>query len=171
MYEETIWVKGLRILTWILLGVGVIGGIRTAWTSARTVAAWTGETEFAFMTFLLILIVSLVGTFIIAASIMVFLDIAANVSASKQMNYEMLRIMQQGSVKASATSVKCVRCEKNYESTYNSCPHCGHREQKPTLTSVAAKSASTSGDFWRCSECDEKNSSTSRTCRGCGKYK
>lgn len=171
MYDETIWVRGLRILTWILLGVGVIGGISSAWSTARTVNTWTGETEFAFLTFLLILAVSVVGTFILAASIMVFLDIAADVSASRQINSEMLRIMQQGSFAASPTSVKCTRCNKVYESTCNSCPHCGSREQKPTLTSIAAKSTASTDSFWWCSHCGDKNPSNVRICKGCEKYK
>jgi uncharacterized membrane protein len=169
MYEETIWVKGLRILTWILLVGGVIGGIYSAWTTAETMHSLTDDIILAAMMLFLVLIISLVGTFIIAASIMVFLDIAADVSTSKQMTYEMLRIMQHGNA---ATGVKCAHCDEVYNGTYNSCPLCGDREQKPTLSSVAEKSTTTlTGDFWRCTQCDEKNPSTSRTCKGCGKYK
>jgi hypothetical protein len=171
MHEETLWVKGLRWITWMVLGVGVVGGFSRAWTAARTVNPWSGETEFAFFTFLLILAFSLVGTFIVAATIMVFLDIAADVSASRQMNAEMLKLMEKRLVAASAAGVKCTHCNKEYDITYNSCPHCGNREQKPTLTSVAAKSFASPGDSWVCSGCEERNPSSSRTCKGCGNYK
>jgi uncharacterized membrane protein YsdA (DUF1294 family)/ribosomal protein L40E len=149
MHEETIWVKGLRALAYILLGTGTIGGFIGAWSTARTVDNWTGATEFAFLTFLLMLVVSFVGTFILVASIMVFLDIATDVAASRQIHYEMLVLMQKGSGNV-ASSVPS--------------------GNKPTLSSIAAKSTSPN-DYWMCKKCDEKNPSTSRACKGCGEYK
>ena len=173
MYEETTWVKGLRVLAWIIAVVGVIGGFSTAWSAARTVTPW--ETEFSFSTFLLILVVSLVGTFLLTASIMVLLDIAADISITRQINYDMLRVLQQNKVASSAgtaKSIECSSCNRTYDTSYNSCPHCGYRPSgiKPTLSSIAAKSSS-SDDYWRCSHCSDKNPLSARNCRGCGKDK
>jgi hypothetical protein len=132
MYGETIWVKGLRVITWIMLVIGVVGGLSSAWSAARTVDAWTGESEFAFLTFFLILAVSLISTFIVAALIMVLLDIASDVAASRQAHYEMLRIMQRGDTTESPTSKtltgdfwQCAECDEKTPASSRTCKGCG----------------------------------------------
>jgi len=94
-YTPSVWVNGLRILAWVLCATGIIGGIYGAYQSASTLNAWAGQTEFAVGLFFIILIVSFVGTFLLTAVIMVFLDMAADISIAKQSNLDILKTLNK----------------------------------------------------------------------------
>jgi len=97
LYKESGWVEILRILAWVICVVGIISGIYSAYQLASTMNTWTGQTDFAVGLFLVVLAVSLFGTFLLTAVIMVFLDIAADVSITKQSNLDILKILKQNS--------------------------------------------------------------------------
>jgi len=141
MYVESTWVKILRFAVVVYIIIGVISGIVLAGMAESTPAG------------LLAFVISLVVTLLSAAVVMVFLDMAADINATAQMNHEMLQILKSKGVgSASPTS-----------STGNA----GH---KPTLSSVAA-THETFSDYWRCSHCADKNPANARVCKGCGKDK
>jgi len=55
---------------------------------------------------------------------------------------------------------KCIKCEKYYESTLNSCPECGHRQ-----------ATSARKDGWTCKKCEEVCDSLAYFCKNCGTYR
>jgi ribosomal protein L37E len=180
MYEETGWVKGLRVVAWINLISGIISAFVTANQLSTMFVDWGQDRNWGI--FFITLIAVCILTFITTAVIMVLLDMATDISITKQINFDMLKTLQKGDVTSSDTtsgsvktakSIVCSSCNKTYDTSYNSCPHCGYRskESKPSLSSIAAKSSASFGGFWMCKECDEKNPSSSRICKGCGKYK
>jgi hypothetical protein len=171
MYDETIWAKRLRVLAWIICAGGVIGGIRIAWTSAKAINTWGGQSSFAFGTFMVILIITLVGTFLLMAVIMVFLDIATDIAITKETNFEILKTLQQNT--DGTKHIKCNSCNQIYDTSFNSCPHCGYRPSgdKPSLSSIAGKIPSAAANTWVCPQCSEKTPLSLRVCKGCGKHK
>lgn len=150
MYGESNWAKGLRTAVWISFVSNIIASFVLAYQAGGMFADWGQDIHWGF--FFIVLIVSLLSTFLVTAVIMVFLDMADDISVTRQTNYEMLRLLQQG---GGASSVST-----------------GHESaSKPTLSSVAAKTSPVAGDFWHCSGCGDKNSSSARYCKGCGKEK
>jgi len=180
MQEESVWLKGLRFFAWINLIMGVIVGFVTANQLAETFAGFYQDKNWGIFFIALISIIIII--FIITAVIMVYLDMAADISATRLINYDMYTILIKDEAKPEgapaetvkhAKSVACGSCNRPYDSSYSSCPHCGYRPGggKPSLSSIAAKSTPASTDAWVCPHCDEKNPASSRMCKGCGKYK
>jgi len=148
MYQsESNWVTGLRLIAWTNFITGIIGAFIMAWQFAQMFGdpgGWGQEPQPSWGIFFITLIGMFIATFIITAIIMVFLDMARDISVTRQVNYNMLKTLQQSGDEIGS---------------------------KPSLSSIVAKSSSTAGETWICSQCNEKNSSTSRACKGCGKYK
>ena len=80
--DESVWVAGMRIAAWINLISGVIGGFVTA-GQVGSMAADRGQ-DMDWVMFFIVLIAVLILTFLTTAVIMVFLDIARDVSATKR---------------------------------------------------------------------------------------
>ena len=85
--HESKWVAGMRIFAWIFLVAGIIGGIYSAVQLGRTFGEFnwqTGEIQMNFGVFFITFLLSATVTFLITAAIMIFLDMASDVSAIKQ---------------------------------------------------------------------------------------
>jgi len=74
------WIKGMKILAWIIFVLGIIGGFVLAISAGR--AGWG---SFSFGAFLGVLLGSWLLSFLSVAGIMIFLDMARDMSKIKQM--------------------------------------------------------------------------------------
>jgi len=79
--EESGWVTSLRILAWINLILGVIGGFVIANQLGTMTAGWGKNTNWGI--FFITLIAICLFTFLTSAVIMVFLDMARDISTTK----------------------------------------------------------------------------------------
>jgi len=80
--NTSFWIKGLKIITWVMFLFGIVGGFIFAIAAART-TSWLGGSNFSFGTFLGVWLGTWLGTFMATAGIMVFLDMARDVSEIK----------------------------------------------------------------------------------------
>jgi len=119
------------------------------------------------------LAIGIVAIAIFVAAVMVFLEIAWNTSISAQATLKILEHLERRERPpvSGTPSTTCIKCNKIFDMSFNNCPHCGYRDdaKKPTLSSLAAKSAGDVGGGWICGVCEDANLATSRTCKGCGK--
>jgi hypothetical protein len=86
--QQSIWIQLLRVTAWINLFIGIIIGITSAYQVGRMFSDF--ETGFNFMFFIIVLLVSIFATLITTAVIMVFLDIARDISITKQCQLKQL---------------------------------------------------------------------------------
>jgi len=93
MYQESFWILALRKLAGVFCVVGIIAGIAVALRVATIVNAggWPG---LALIVFLLVLIMSVLSTFIVTLVIMIFLDMATDASVTAQSNLKILEELQ-----------------------------------------------------------------------------
>ncbi|MCL1810339.1 MAG: zinc ribbon domain-containing protein [Clostridiales bacterium] len=76
MQNGSFWISGMRIIAWVCAGLIVLGGLITFITMA---ASYYGSGAMGFFVFL----ASIVAAFISVAAIMIFLDLARDVSEIK----------------------------------------------------------------------------------------
>jgi hypothetical protein len=88
-YEESNKIKALRTLATIVFIIGIIGSISTAWDVSRT------GNDMSVGLFLLIFVGGSFGTFLFTVITMVFLDMAADISITKQSNLDILKHLQK----------------------------------------------------------------------------
>ncbi|MCL2190125.1 MAG: hypothetical protein FWC16_14110 [Defluviitaleaceae bacterium] len=141
MYTESAWVRFLRILLVIQLLFWLVVGFISG--------------------FLGFLLCAFIGVFLLVLGMTI-----AEMAEGVRQNREILDRLKQASGATAATVVQCKKCEKHYDTGYNSCPECGYRGDapKPSLANIAANIA----EGWIC-VCEEKNPRAQVLCRSCGK--
>jgi len=93
VYHESVWVNGLRIFAQINLVSGVIGGFVAANYVGAMFADWGQNMNWEL--FFVILVYCLFATFLTTAVIMVFLDMATDISITKQSNSDILKTLNK----------------------------------------------------------------------------
>ena len=153
--EESIWSKGLRIAAWIYF----FAGIGSSFAMARNVgfmfgepARWGEPARMDVFMFIVTFIAFFILTFITTAFIMIFLDMARDISAT---NYN-----------TSIASRDIADIKKFLADKHGGVSASSNKPSIPTSTPILK----TYGE-WRCPVCDEKNASNAFICKGCGKHK
>jgi len=79
----SIWIKLMRVLAWIMLAGGIIGGLVVAINAAR-ITVWFGPPSFSAGTFFSLWLGSWFATIMAFAGIMIFCDMARDVAQIKE---------------------------------------------------------------------------------------
>ena len=155
--EESIWSKGLRIAAWINFGVGIGVGFATARNVGLAFgepARWGEPAQMSIFMFLVTFIASVILTFLVTAVIMLFLDMARDISIT---NYH-----------SSVTSQNIAEIKQILARN-----HSNANVSKTPLAPFAAPTKSTEpkktvgeGE-WQCSACDHINVTASGFCKKC----
>lgn len=144
MYESTS-ASILRFLAVANCIVGVIGSIIFSWSASG--GRWGGP-----LMFILLLLITLLGVFLVTAICFTLADVADNAAATKYNTEQLFRLHEKAS-KANNTDVQ------------NSVAHPAHMKNTP-LSNISNLS-----DGWICKKCEDKNKPAAVSCRSCGTYK
>jgi len=123
-HDESGWIKGLRIIAWINFITGIIGAFVTAWQLAQMF----GD-PLRWGIFFTALIGMFIATFIITAGIMVFLDMASDISATKRISYHMFNVLKQNGCDVPseiAEDINITTETSESKDGFYLCPHCGN---------------------------------------------
>jgi hypothetical protein len=164
-YEESLWVKFLRVLTWISLVIGIIISFIGSVSIATTRDFWDG-TQFSFLTFILSLSISVLVVIAVTAYTMIYLDKAADIEETKLLIHEILKQLKS----TIPENIVCSSCAKTYDRSYKSCPFCASKPNH-ALSTIAANTIPNVSGTWFCAQCGYKNTPSQTSCAGCGKNK